>query len=175
MFVCIDAHYFAARSAVAGVVFRDIQSDVVEREYVRETAEVEPYHSGHFYKRELPGIQALLRKINFAIHTVIIDGYVWLSSDLKPGLGAHLFRSLGSEIPVIGVAKSPYRDVSMAVKVYRGDSSRPLFVSAAGMEKVQAARLIRQMHGRHRLPTLLKQADTLSRKPALKFSLDDTR
>jgi len=47
--------------------------------------------------------------------------------------------------------------------VLRGDSSRPLFVTAAGMNADGAAELVRGMHGLHRLPTLLKRADQLAR------------
>lgn len=83
---------------------------------------------------------------------------------MVPGLGAHLFNALKGKIPIIGVAKSPYKDVAMAVKVFRGRSTRPLYVTAVGMETAQAVRFIEKMHGRHRFPTLLKHVDTLSRK-----------
>jgi len=164
MFICIDTHYFATRALVAGVVFKDIESGVIEKEYVRETGMAEEYRPGHFYKRELPGILELLKEIDCDIHTIIIDGFVWLSSDMVPVLGAHLFNALKGKIPSIGVAKSPYKDVAMAVKVFRGRSTKPLYVTAVGMETAQAVRFIEKMHGRHRLPTLLKHVDTLSRK-----------
>ncbi|MFY0538676.1 hypothetical protein [Nannocystis pusilla] len=38
----------------------------------------------------------------------MIDGHVWLGPD-RPGLGVHLHRALGEAIPVVGVAKNPFR------------------------------------------------------------------
>ena len=48
----------------------------------------------------------------------------------------------------------------------RGSSRRPLYVSAAGMELQEAKRHIAQMHGKFRMPALLKRADQLSRAAA---------
>jgi deoxyribonuclease V len=64
--------------------------------------------------------------------------------------------------PVVGVAKSRF-DGARAVEVYRGGSIRPLYVSAAGLDPEEAAEKIRSMHGRHRVPTLLKRVDRLAR------------
>jgi deoxyribonuclease V len=47
--------------------------------------------------------------------------------------------------------------------VFRGTSARPLYVTAAGMSRVDAAELVRQMAGRHRMPDALRRADTLAR------------
>ncbi|WP_207420305.1 hypothetical protein [Desertivirga brevis] len=49
------------------------------------------YIPGEFYKRELPGILSLLDKINFElIQAIIIDGFVILNDEGKPGLGGYL-------------------------------------------------------------------------------------
>ncbi|PKN30756.1 MAG: endonuclease V, partial [Deltaproteobacteria bacterium HGW-Deltaproteobacteria-21] len=48
-------------------------------------------------------------------------------------------------------------------EVFRGRSKSPLYVTAAGMDPSEAAGHIRSMHGGHRIPTLLKQVDRLSR------------
>jgi deoxyribonuclease V len=45
----------------------------------------------------------------------------------------------------------------------RGDSSRPLYVTALGVDVETAAEDVRRMHGRFRLPTMLKRADRLCR------------
>jgi deoxyribonuclease V len=60
-------------------------------------------------------------------------------------------------IPVIGVAKSRFRTTTHAVPVVRGSSCRPLFVTAAGMPATDAADLVRDMAGRHRLPDALRR------------------
>jgi len=52
---------------------------------------------------------------------------------------------------------------SHAVEVLRGNSARPLFITAAGMPLAQAAELTRRMAGPFRLPDALRRADLLAR------------
>jgi len=47
--------------------------------------------------------------------------------------------------------------------VLRGDSRRPLYVTAAGLDPAAAALHVRSMHGPFRIPTLLKRVDQLCR------------
>jgi deoxyribonuclease V len=63
---------------------------------------------------------------------------------------------------VVGVAKTRYLSAP-AVPVLRGSSRSPLFVTAAGVEPEVAAGWIESMHGPYRVPTLLRQVDTLAR------------
>ena len=90
----------------------------------------------------------------------MVDGYADLDPGSRPGLGAHANAEFG--IPVIGVAKSRFRTVH-AVPVLRGSSARPLFVTAAGMPRADAADPVRRMADRYRLPDALRRADTLAR------------
>ena len=85
------------------------------------------------------------------------------SNGRAPGLGDYLYRSLPEHAVVIGVAKNRFRGTDHAVEVIRGDSKRPLFVSAIGIEYQAAANRIQSMAGRHREPTLLKAVDRLCR------------
>ena len=64
---------------------------------------------------------------------------------------------------MIGVAKTAFRTATHAIPVLRGTSARPLYVTAAGMPRADAAELVRQMAGRHRLPDALRRVDTLAR------------
>ena len=95
--------------------------------------------------------------------TIFIDGFVYLGSDMRPGLGKHLFDALEGETVVIGVAKSPFVGASTSSETYRGGSKRPLYVTAAGIDQDQAKRIVEAMAGAYRVPTLLKLADTESR------------
>jgi deoxyribonuclease V len=95
---------------------------------------------------------------------IVIDGYVWLSEDGRPGLGAHLFEALARTTAIVGVSKTSFAGSAFAVSVYRGGSHRPLFVTAAGVEPAIAAGWIGGMHGAHRIPTLLKRVDRLCRE-----------
>jgi deoxyribonuclease V len=92
---------------------------------------------------------------------LVIDGYADLDPDGQPGLGARARDEFG--VPVIGVAKTPFRTATHAIAVLRGTSARPLYVTAAGMPRAEAASLVRQMAGRHRLPDALRRADALAR------------
>ena len=87
--------------------------------------------------------------------------YADLDPGGRPGLGARAHAEFG--VPVIGVAKSAFRTATHAVPVLRGTSARPLYVTAAGMPRIEAADLVRRMAGRHRLPDALRRADALAR------------
>src|SRR5262249_5654871 len=111
--------------------------------------------------RELPPIVDILAVVP-GIELVVIDGYVWLAKD-RPGLGAHLYERLDRRIPVVGVAKRPFKDNDCALPVSRGGSTRPLFVTSVGIPVSVAAEGVARMHGDHRVPTILKRVDRLAR------------
>jgi len=75
---------------------------------------------------------------------IVIDGYVMLGD--SPGLGQHLFKYLDSKISVVGVAKSKFKG-SFGTEVFRGKSTRPLYITSAGIDQQKAAEKIRIMHG----------------------------
>jgi deoxyribonuclease V len=118
----------------------------------------------------LPGIRAVLSALSRPPDLVIVDGYVWLGNENQPGLGGHLFRELDAKVPVVGVAKTRYRGQRAALEITRGRSRTPLYITAAGIDVHEAAPCIQQMHGSHRIPTLLKRVDKLCRtwQPNLK-------
>ena len=124
------------------------------------------YVPGQFYKRELPLLRAVIGGLTSRPSMLVIDGYVWLGATDAPGLGAHLFEELHATTPIVGVAKTGYRNDTWSERVYRGDSRKPLYVTAAGVETARAAALVASMHGKHRVPTLLKQVDRLARAAA---------
>lgn len=164
LIACIDADYRDHEAFTACVAIRDFSDEhpALER-VVRSVVAPEPYVPGSFYTRELPGVLAVLTELRAAsadVRLVVIDGYVWLGRD-RPGLGARLFAEVS--LPVIGVAKTPFRDNDRAVPVVRGGSTRPLFVTSEGIDVNEAAKRIAAMHGPHRLPTILKRVDRLAR------------
>jgi hypothetical protein len=55
-------------------------------------------------------------------------------------------------------AKSAFRTATQAVPVLRGTSRRPLYVTAAGMPRTEAAGIVRHMAGAHRIPDALRRA-----------------
>src|SRR5262245_59291816 len=163
MIACVDVDYRDEGAVAACVLFRYWEDADGAAEHVRRIDKVEPYQPGQFYKRELPCLLAVLQEVKEPLAAVVIDGYAWLADENTPGLGGHLFEALGRAIPVVGVAKTRFASARAARPVLRGDSQRPLFVTAAGIDVELAAEHIRAMHGEFRLPTLLKRVDHLCR------------
>ena len=165
MYVAVDVHYAIddTHATVAGVLFRDPLSHVVDDELMVGVGPPKPYVPGQFYQREMPCILELMQRIKVPIDTVFIDGYV----DLGPraGLGRHLYLALRGEMAIIGVAKRFFK-ASTALEVKRGRSERPLFVTAVGLEVHLAAKIVKDMYGPFRIPTLLQRADALAREGA---------
>ena len=160
--VAVDVHYLPSGEAqAAAVVAADVTFCRLLSDRTGQVAEVPPYHSGQFYLREMPPLHAVLDGLD-GIRLLIVDGYADLDPGGRPGLGAHAHAEFG--VPVIGVAKTAFRTATHAVPVVRGErSARPLYVTAAGMPRHEAADLIRHMAGRYRLPDALRRADALTR------------
>ncbi|MDP4089828.1 MAG: endonuclease V, partial [Bacillota bacterium] len=144
----------------ACIVFNEAQ-EIISK-YSVFIHRVQRYESGKFYRRELPCILRVLEEVNEKIDLIITDSFVWLD-DGKRGLGARLYEKLKGQIPVIGVAKTFFRDAQNYKEVFRGKSSKPLYVSSAGIDLDYSADFIRNMKGRFRIPDLLKEVDRLSR------------
>jgi deoxyribonuclease V len=153
----------APGAAAACVLFDRWTSAAEASSHVARIVDVAPYEPGAFYRRELPCLMAALATITTPLEAVVVDGYVFLSAEGRPGLGAHLFEALGRVTPVIGVAKKSFTGSAFAEPVLRGGSARPLYVTAAGVDAPTAARWVHDMDGPHRIPTLLKRADRLCR------------
>jgi len=160
---CLDVDYRASACAAAGVLFQHWTDEVAAAELTHVHPEPPAnYEPGHFYLRELPHLLRLLALLPARPSLILVDGFVFLE-DERPGLGAHLYSALGEHVPVIGVAKRPYRRATSAVPVLRGQSQVPLWVSAAGTPLDRAAAALASMHGDHRIPTLLRRVDRLAR------------
>jgi deoxyribonuclease V len=140
-------HYLddgGARAAMAAASDRRFSQVVHTQTAV--VAAVEPYRPGEFYRRELPPLRAVIPAAD-ELALIVVDGYVDL-------------------VPVIGVAKSAFGTATHAARVLRGQSSRPLYVTAAGMTIADAAVLVTEMAGRFRTPDALKTVDRLARTGA---------
>jgi deoxyribonuclease V len=162
--VAVDVHYPRSGGArAAAVVAADAAFAQLLAERTAVVPEVPPYHPGEFYRRELPPLRAVLEGIG-GLGLLVVDGYADLDPGGRPGLGARAHAHFG--IPVIGVAKSAFATATHAIPVLRGAAARPLFVTAAGMPRADAAELVRGMAGRFRVPDALRRADRLARTPA---------
>jgi deoxyribonuclease V len=167
MIACLDVHYFDKSARAAAVVFQDWHSTSVASAYTAITPDPGEYEPGRFYLRELQPLLAVVSQIVESIDAYVIDGYCHLSADGTPGLGEYLKESLPQPVAIIGVAKNRYRDTTHAVEVCRAESTRPLFVTAIGIDYESAATRIASMSGEFRIPMMLKFVDRLARHTAV--------
>jgi deoxyribonuclease V len=163
VFAAVDVQYLdsgEARAALVEATSAAFAQIVAERTVM--VTDVAPYVPGEFWRRELPCLQAILAG-GPNLSLLVVDGYVDLDPFGRPGLGARAHETFG--VPVVGVAKTRFATATHAVPVMRGGAgtTRPLFVTAAGLPVAEAAELVRVMAGRYRLPDALRRVDALAR------------
>lgn len=161
--IALDVCYRETSAIAAGAVFDSWDSKDSSEDIVVHLDSIADYEPGQFYRRELPCLLEVLGKVRGFLECIVIDGYVSLGPEQKPGLGMHLWEALSQRVPIIGVAKSRYLGTPDEAKIHRGDSLRPLFVTAIGISLDEAKAAISGMHGPHRIPTILKHVDRLGR------------
>lgn len=164
MILAVDVDYRQKNALAAGLIFSNWSDAYPAKELTVFITDVAEYLPGQFYLRELPCIKQILAQIDRLPEIIIVDGYVYLSTDERPGLGKHLFDALDGKVAVIGVAKTSFKDTPHNTEIYRGESTRPLFVTAVGIDAEVAKQSIVNMHGTNRIPTLLKRVDQICRK-----------
>ncbi|WP_129785684.1 endonuclease V [Promicromonospora panici] len=158
----VDVHYLddgGARAAL--VVAENMAFTTLTEERTTLVEQVAEYRPGRFYERELPALELVLSDAA-PLDLLIVDGYVDLDPAGRPGLGAHV-ADAGLAPVVLGVAKTRFRAATHAAEVLRGQSTRPLYVTASGIALDAAANLVRAMAGDARLPDALRRVDRLAR------------
>ena len=168
MIFTVDVQYQDPQATAAGLLFPFWDKADIAHTLTKGISAIAPYEPGSFYKRELPCILSLLDDV--ALHhpidqleAIVVDGFVTLGAEQRPGLGMYLHHRLEQSIPIIGVAKRKFVGTPSVCEVYRGQSQNPLFVTAVGIDLAQAKAHIVSMHGDHRIPTLLKRVDQICR------------
>lgn len=166
MIIAFDTYYFDNKAKTIGVSFNQWVDETPLKIHTETIEGIEEYEPGSFYKRELPCILSILNTIDIdKIELIIVDSYVILDDNGKLGLGGHLYESLGKQIPIIGVAKTGFHSNKLNTKqLLRGESKKPLFVSAIGIELNLAYEHIKSMHGNYRMPTLLQLMDSKTKE-----------
>ncbi|NNF97295.1 MAG: endonuclease V [Halobacteria archaeon] len=163
MILAMDVDYRQDKAVAAGVLLRDWKDEVPVMEITTECDLAHDYVPGEFYRRELPCLLKLLHRVDVNLNTIVIDGYVYLGKDRTPGLGRYLYDAWDKQVAVVGVAKTAFKDTPAGTEIKRGNSQRPLYVTAVGIDEASAKRSIQAMHGRDRIPALLKRVDHLCR------------
>lgn len=166
MKLAIAVHFDATQAQAAAVAFDAWDAPEATKTYISHIAQVEKPARGELDLRELHCVMQLLREHRLEPELVLIDGFVHLDADETPGLGHHLFHALGGRAPVIGVSKTSRPGLPAQFEVMREEEARPLTVTCAGVD-IGAARVrVRAMHGRKRVPTLMKLVARLAKGAA---------
>jgi deoxyribonuclease V len=165
MIYAFDTYYFDDHANTVCIAFETWTSEEESEVFTEKIGMIFGYESGAFYKRELPCILSLLKKIKLKPGDIIIvDGYVTLDNDGRIGLGGYLYDALEQKIPVIGIVKNNFNTYdSQRREVYRGESKNPLFLTARGADVDEIRIKVQEMYGSYRIPTLLKKLDQLTR------------
>ncbi len=170
MIFAVDVYYQTdietgdVSAIAAGIIFNQWDDREAQQEVQVLISGVEEYEPGQFYKRELPCILKLLESLNQLPDIIVIDGYCYLDSSGRAGLGQYLYNTIGGKAIVVGIAKTRFEDIPSDTELVRGISSqRPLYVTAIGTDITTAKSWVAAMAGEHRIPNLLKQVDRLSR------------
>lgn len=164
----VDVHYDSTPARAACALAHAWSDAAPFSEWICDIVDVAPYQPGRFFERELPCIARVLAEApelpaRELPAVLVIDGYVVLDQHGAPGLGSHVFDYYAGKLAVIGIAKTSYQGSAFALPVLRGDSHKPLFVTARGLPASEAAEHVKRMHGAHRVPTLCTRVDQLSR------------
>jgi deoxyribonuclease V len=169
MKIAFDVQYTDNQAKAVAIIFENWEDAKPNETIIKYLDGIAEYEPGAFYKRELPCIMNILHDIDLAtIDQIVIDGYVLLDDFGKLGLGGHLYETLSIKVPIIGVAKTKFLQNSInAVELLRGESQKPLYISAVGLAMQDAAECIQKMHGDYRFPTLLKLLDDITKEKEL--------
>ena len=106
----------------------------------------------------LAGLLQLLREQALGPELIVFDGLVHLDAQGTPGWGQLLYDALGGRVAVIGVSKRVTQGLPAQFEVMRETEALPVIVTCVGIDLGAAKARVRAMHGKRRMPTLLKLA-----------------
>lgn len=155
-------------AVAAAVAFDEWVSPEATRTYSSRIIQIERPVRGELDLRKVPCLLQLLREHALEPELILIDGFVHVDAMETAGWGRHLYHALGGRCAVIGVSKTSLPEMPAQFEVFREEEARPLVVTCIGIELGAAKARLRAMHGKRRVPTLLKlvariaKADTRS-------------
>jgi deoxyribonuclease V len=163
MKLIVTVQFEGTQATVAAVACDDWAAAEATQTYALRIAQVDKPVRGQPDLRALPCILQLLREHQLAPEILMLDGFVHLDAAETPGLGQHLHQALGGQVPVIGVSRKGLPGLTAQFEVLREDEAPPLWVTCAGIDIGAAKARVRAMHGRKRVPTLLKRVGRLAK------------
>ena len=157
MKLAVDVHCDSGGAQAAAVAFEEWSSPEASRTYTTRVADVgKAPPRGALDLRKLPCLLQLLADHALEPAVILIDGFVHLDAQETPGLGQHLYRALGGRSAVIGLSRAPMADTPAQFEVFREEEAGPVVITCAGIDLGAAKARVRAMHGKRRVPTLLK-------------------
>ena len=166
MKLAVGVHDLAGVAGVAAVAFDEWDAAEASCTFTSRVAPVDPPVRGPRGAAELAGVLQLLREHALEPELIVIDGPVHLDAAEKPGWGRQLFDALGGRSAVIGMSTRTMPGLPAQFEVWRDEEARPLIVTCIGIDLGAAKVRVRTMHGRRRVPTLLKLAARLAKGAA---------
>jgi len=148
---------------VAAVAFDDWVAFEGTKNYSLRIEHVEKPAKGELDLRALPWLVQLLDANRLQPELIVLDGFVHLDAQETPGLGRRLHDTLGGRTAVIGVSKTGFKDTPEQFELHREEETAPLVITCAGIDLGAAKARVRMMHGRKRVPTLLKLAARIAK------------
>lgn len=156
-------HYHGDGALAAAVAFDEWDAPEASRTFTSHVAHVDKPARGKPDLRELPCLLQLLQEHALKPDVILIDGPVHLDAAETPGLGRSLYDALGGQTAIIGVSTRSMPGMPAQFEVYREEEARPLIVTCVGIDLGAAKVRVRTMHGKRRIPTLLKLAARIAR------------
>ena len=165
MKLVMDVHFEGDTARVGAVAFDDWAAAEGTRNHSLAIAHVEKPAKGELDLRALPWLIQVLEANGLQPEVIVLDGFVHLDAQDTPGLGRRLHDALGGRSAVIGVSKSVFKgsDTPDQFCVFREDETPPLVITCAGIDLGAAKARVRMMHGRKRVPTLVKLAARIAK------------
>ncbi|MBO9685235.1 MAG: endonuclease V [Mitsuaria chitosanitabida] len=163
MKLVVALHVDGTQANVAAAAFDAWDSPEATKTYFSRIAEFGKPVRGALDLRELPCVLQLLGEHKLEPELIVIDGFVHLDADDTPGVGQHLFEALGGKVAIVGLSKKSLPGLSAQFEVMREEESPPLIVTSVGIDIGAAKVRVRSMHGRKRVPTLVKLAARLAK------------
>ncbi len=168
MKLVMDFHIEGDTARIGAAEFDDWAAGEATKMYSLAIAHVEKPAKGELDLRALPWLVQLLEAQRLQPEAIVLDGFVDVDPQETPGLGRRLHDTLGGRSAVIGVSKSLFKgtDTPDQFCVFREDETPPLVITAAGIDLGAAKARVRMMHGRKRMPTLMKLAARIAKGSA---------
>ena len=166
MKLAVKVQWVVDGGVAAAVAFDAWDAPEASKTYTSRIAQADKPARGAPDLRDIAAVQQLLREYALAPELIVIDGFVHLDADGTPGLGWHLHQALGGAVAVIGVSKNAIAGGPAQFEVIREEESPPLTVTCVGIDIGAAKARLRTMHGKRRVPTLLKLVNRIARNDA---------